>query len=119
AGLRRVAWLTRATIAAAVALTGGFAAIAAQAFPGRSGQRATAVPSPVDAVAPPVADTTTEPPTTTTPTTTVLRSAAVAHRPLQPPVTAPRAVVPVHPPVTPAPAPVVHRVRPHAVSGGS
>ncbi|MBV8385429.1 MAG: hypothetical protein JO155_01415 [Acidimicrobiia bacterium] len=117
AGLRRVKWLTRGTVAAAVALTGAFSAVAAHAFPGRSGQRATAVPLPADTVAPPVAETTVPP--TTSPPTTVAPSASVAHRPLQPPVTAPRAVVPVRPAVTPAPAPVVRRVRPHAVSGAS
>ncbi|MBV9285121.1 MAG: hypothetical protein JO176_10925 [Acidimicrobiia bacterium] len=117
AGLRRVKWLTRGTVAAAVALTGAFSAVAAHAFPGRSGQRATAVPLPADTVAPPVAETTVPP--TTSPPTTVETTVSVAHRPLQAPVTAPRAVVPVRPAATPAPAPVVRRVRPHAVSGAS
>ena len=120
AGLRRVSLLTRGAVAAGVALTGAFAALAAHAFPGRSGQRAAAA-SP--AVASPAAETTTEAPTTTPPTTVAPRvasaTAAVRH-PLQPPVTAPWAVVPVRTPVTAAPVPVpVHRVRPHAVSGGS
>ena len=116
AGLRRVRWLTRGAVAAAFALTGALSAVAAHAFPGRSGQRATAVPLPADAVAPPVAETTV-PPTTTPLTTAATSYSSVVHRPLQAPVTAPRAVVPVRPPVTAAP--VVRRVRPHAVSGGS
>jgi len=120
AGLRRIRWLTRGVLAAGVGLTGVFSAVAAHAFPGRSGHRATAVPLPAEAVAPPVATTTTEPPTTTSPSTLPLRTSATAiHRPLQPPVTAPRVVVPARSPVTAAPVHVVPRVRPHAVSGGS
>jgi len=118
AGLRRVAWLTRGALAAGVVLTGAFAAVAAHAFPGRSGQRATAVPPPADAVAPPVAETTTEPPTTTPPTTVPVRTPGAVHRVLQPPVTAPRAVAPIRTP-TPAPVRVAQPVRRHVVSGGS
>ena len=124
AGLRRVSLLTRGAVAIGVALTGAFSALAAHAFPGRSGQRAAAAPVPTDAAALPVAETTTSAPTTTTPPTTVLArtraAAAAAPRPLQPPVTAPRAVVAVHAPVAPTPAAAaVPRARPHAVSGGS
>ena len=98
AGLRRIRWLTRGVLAAGVALTGAFSAVAAHAFPGRNGHRAAASP---EAVAPPVAETTTEPTTTTTTTTLPLRTSATAvHRPLQPPVTAPHVVVPARPPVT-------------------
>jgi hypothetical protein len=112
--------MTRGAVGAGVALTGVFSTIAAHAFPGRSGQRATAVSPPAGAVAPPAATTTTEPPTTMPPTTAAPHVAGVVHRPLQAPVTAPRAVVPTRPPATAAPvvAPV-HRVRPHVVSGGS
>jgi len=117
AGLRRVSWITRGAVAAGVVLTGAFSAIAAHAFPGRSG-RAAAVPSPADAAAPPVVETTTEPslPPTTVPVRT---AAATGRRPLQPPVTAPRAIAPISPPVTAARRPVVRRVPPHVVTGGS
>jgi len=120
AGLRRVSRWTRGAVAAGVALTGAFSALASHAFAGRSGQRVAAVPSPADAVAPPAAETTTEAPTTEPPTTAsrAVSPVATVHRPLQPPATAPRAVVPAHAPVTAAPAPV-HHVRPHVVSGGS
>ncbi|MBV8982505.1 MAG: hypothetical protein JO086_16505 [Acidimicrobiia bacterium] len=118
AGLRRVKRLTRGAVAAGVALTGAFSVVAAHAFPGRSGQRATASPFPADAVAPRVAETTVLP-TTAPPTTAAASVPTVAHRPLQPPVTSPRAVVPVRPSVAPVPTPVVRRVRPHAVSGAS
>ncbi|MBV8237042.1 MAG: hypothetical protein JO075_15210 [Acidimicrobiia bacterium] len=130
AGLRRVSLLTRGAVAIGVALTGAFSALAAHAFPGRSGQRAAAGSVPTDAAAVPAAETTTSAPTTTTrPTTTASptavsartrAAAAAAPRPLQPPVTPPRAVVAVHAPVAPTPAAAaVPRARPHAVSGGS
>jgi hypothetical protein len=119
AGLRRVGRLTRGAVAAGIALTGAFSALAAHAFPGRSGQRAAAVRPPTDAVAQPVAETTTELPTTTTPPTTAALRPSVVRGPLQSPVTAPRPVVTVPALVTRAPAPAVRRTRPHAVSGGS
>lgn len=117
AGLRRVTWLTRTAVAAGVALTGVFSAMAAHAFPGRSGQRAAVAPSPADTVAPPVAETTTEVTTTTSTTVPLRAQTGVVRRPLQPPVTAPRPVVTAPAPVVTAPP--ARRVRPHVVTGGS
>lgn len=66
AGLRRIAAVTRWTVAAIVVLTGALALIAAKAFPGHSvsSTRASVTPASTPATTTP---TTTTPTTTTTP----------------------------------------------------
>src|SRR3954469_15058354 len=92
-GLRRISGLTRAVVAGAVVVTGGFTALVARTLPGKnSGQNVSSTNPPASPAGgdEPALDDPASPPSTTVSPSTTLPSSGNS-RPLLPPSRPPRA----------------------------